>query len=47
MSHARVVTALALAFGATCPEGFVVWWSATVAWFARYGGIPIADGKLP
>ena len=29
------------------PQGFVAWWSATVAWFARYGGIPIPDGKLP
>lgn len=29
------------------PKGFVEWWSATIAWFARYGGIPVADGKLP
>lgn len=29
------------------PQGFLEWWSSTIAWFARYGGIPISDGKLP
>jgi dipeptidyl aminopeptidase/acylaminoacyl peptidase len=29
------------------PQGSIDWWSATIAWFARYGGIPIPDGKLP
>jgi dipeptidyl aminopeptidase/acylaminoacyl peptidase len=33
--------------GPNDPQGFMDWWSSTVAWFARYGGIPIADGKLP
>jgi dipeptidyl aminopeptidase/acylaminoacyl peptidase len=29
------------------PQGFVDWWSATVAWFARYGGLTIPDARLP
>jgi dipeptidyl aminopeptidase/acylaminoacyl peptidase len=29
------------------PRGFMDWWSATAAWFARYGGLPIPDAKLP
>jgi len=29
------------------PQGVVAWWSATVAWFERYGGIAIPDAKLP
>jgi dipeptidyl aminopeptidase/acylaminoacyl peptidase len=33
--------------GPNDPQGFMDWWSVTVAWFARYGGIPIAEGKLP
>ncbi len=33
--------------GPNDPQGFMDWWSSTVAWFARYGGIPIPDGKLP
>jgi dipeptidyl aminopeptidase/acylaminoacyl peptidase len=33
--------------GPNDPQGVVAWWSSTVAWFARYGGIPIPDGKLP
>jgi len=33
--------------GPNDPQGYMDWWSVTVAWFARYGGIPIAEGKLP
>lgn len=29
------------------PHGFIDWWSATVAWFARYGGVAIPDARLP
>lgn len=29
------------------PQGFMDWWSATIAWFARYGGLALPDGRLP
>jgi dipeptidyl aminopeptidase/acylaminoacyl peptidase len=29
------------------PQGFLEWWSATAAWFARYGGLALPDAKLP
>ena len=29
------------------PQGFIDWWSAAAAWFARYGGLAIPDAKLP
>jgi dipeptidyl aminopeptidase/acylaminoacyl peptidase len=29
------------------PQGFMDWWSATVAWFERYGGLALPGAKLP
>jgi dipeptidyl aminopeptidase/acylaminoacyl peptidase len=33
--------------GPNDPDGWTAWWSATAAWFARYGGNPIPDAVLP
>jgi dipeptidyl aminopeptidase/acylaminoacyl peptidase len=29
------------------PAGFVAWWSATLGWFADYGGLRLPDARLP
>jgi dipeptidyl aminopeptidase/acylaminoacyl peptidase len=33
--------------GPNDPQGFNAWWSATLAWFARYGGLQLPDARLP